>query len=340
MCGATPCVRCRGPRRREYRRAKRLADRLTLGPDATSAVALLNRPQASSLRAEIDLCRAAYRNLRTHPADEDAEFAFDDAVRAVGAHVIDIADPLIDQRIHDTGCQRQVPDPAELADASARLRRLGNEWGKVHARVRRDHKLAATEAVPDHLLLDEKLPAPQRQWRKMLRDDYIRSRAQFLQLQAHAAGRDEGWGQRTRIRTDTYLEVIGELRPLGPRSGACGEVLDHFPTAWLNELTSTSHTNSVRAMTPIAPHHMLTHRAEEAVPALAQLSDVYARRLAGDFRITVHGLVGTGADGRSEALAVGAEAVFTGRFGGLVGDGYRTPDDAHRALVLGAWAAL
>lgn len=40
----------------------------------------------------------------------------------------------------------------------------------------------------------------------------------------------------------------------------------------------------------------------------------------------------------TEVVSVGAEAVFFGRFGGLVGDGYRTDDREHRDLILGLWA--
>jgi hypothetical protein len=285
--------------------------------------------------------RRAYGDYQQHRADRLAGWAFEKAVRVAGYHVIDVADPLIDERITARGCHRPHVDPKLLADADNRLRVAGNDWAQVHATVRANRRLTEVDDITDDMLFDPATPAPELRWRRATHTAYVEARTAFLALSDRAIGRDDGWMQRRQIRACTYLDVVAQCRPLGLRgSPDLGETVDHLPTAWLDRMfgRTSARQDVAPRVRSTAPHHTLVHRAEDVNPALQDVATLHARRRAAGNTVGLH--LGTGVDGRCEALAVGAEAVFAGRFGGLVGDGYRTRDDDHRSLVLGAWVAL
>lgn len=328
MCGSTPCAACRGPRRREQRRARYTATRLAATAPGTTAV--LTRPRNADIGAAISACRAAYATYKANPA---LEAKFESAVRVVGTHVIAVCDPLIAARIDAADCQPHPVDDGALAAARRDLEKRHRQWAAVHAKVRRTHKLGPKDAIPHDLLFDASLPGRERRWRDSVHSEYAAAQTHFLKLSQIAAGLDDEATHRQAIRKTTYLEVIGQVRPLGFRNTTTNTIFDVYPTSWLDELTTQTATTS---STSVPHHHALVHRAEEVIPAVAAAAHAYARR---DQHI-VHAATGIGIDGRQEALAVGAEAVFEGRLGGLVGDGYRTRDDHHRAFVLGVWTAL
>ena len=332
MCGSTPCAACRGPRRREQRRAHYTATRLAATAPGTTAV--LTRPRNADIGGAISTCRAAYASYNANPTHE-AEF--EAAVRAVGTHVIAVCDPLIAARIAAANCQPHPVDNGALTAARRDLEKRQRQWAAVHAKVRRTHKLATAEAIPHTLLFDAALPGRERRWRDSVYSEYAAAQTHFLKLSQIASGRDDAAMQRQTIRRTTYLEVIGQVRPLGFRNTTTDTIFDAYPTSWLDELTTQVPPTS---STPVPQHHALVHRAEEVIPAVAAAAHAYAHQISCRDSHIVHAATGIGIDGRQEALAVGAEAVFEGRLGGLVGDGYRTRDDHHRAFVLGVWTAL
>lgn len=331
MCGNTPCKACRGPRRRERRRASYTATQLAAPPGTT---AVLTRPRNADISGAITSCRAAYRNYQAQPTRESE---FEAAVRAVGAHVIAVCDPLIAERITAEGCQPHPVDAAQLAAARRDLEKRHRQWSAVHAKVRQHHRLEKAATIPDELLFDATLPGPERRWRSSIHAEYAAARTHFLKLSQVASGLDDAAERRRAIRRTTYLEVIGQIRPLGFRQTTSNSIFDAYPTSWLDEL-ATHPSQSAPTGTP--QHHTLVHRVEQAVPAVAAAAHAYHRRAARLDSDIAHAATAIGIDGHREVLAVGAEAVFAGRLGGLVGDGYRTRDDHHRALVLGVWSAL
>lgn len=344
MCGSEPCVACHGPRRRERDRARYLVGQLVASLTDTTTLGLGHDflDEVDTVDSAITRCRRAYVDYQDHLNDRTAGQRFEAAVRVAGHHIIRIADPLIADRIASQNCARPQVNSAQLSEANARLRTASNDWAQLHATVRRRLRLTDDDGVTEEMLFDPRLSPPELRWRRAVHATYIEARADFLSLSDRAAGRDPGWTERTHIRSRTYLEVIGQLRPLGVREAPhTGDPIDDFPTAWLDELAARvpapeSVTSPVRSADA---HHTLVHRVEDAVPAVRRIATLYARRHAAN-GVAIHSMVGTGVDGRHEAVAVGAEALFGGRFGGLVGDGYRTRDDEHRALVLGTWAAL
>lgn len=338
MCGSEPCVACRGPRRRDRRRASYLAAKLDTQPQA--AIAVLDRPTTNSMATAIDDCRQHYARL-AESSTAAAREGFLTAVRQVGQLIMTTTDPLIAQRIEDTGCARPTIAAADLDSARDALRRVQNEWVAVHTSVRRQHSVPTQDTVSDDLLFGDDVSAPVRRYRRAVHREFVERRAEFLTLSSLANGCDNGWHTRAQIRRDTYLEVLGAIRPIGVRHPvAADDAATRFPTAWIDAAMTASPATPTPNSGGLDAHHVLAHRVEDAVPAVAAVSTIYGCYRAGGHYLAVQALTGTGIDGRGETIAVGAEALFTGRFGGLIGDGYRTRDDDHRAIVLGTWAAM
>ncbi|KJR10514.1 hypothetical protein [Gordonia sihwensis] len=101
---------------------------------------------------------------------------------------------------------------------------------------------------------------------------------------------------------------------------ACGRD-DH----WAQRAAIRTYSYATTIGTDTLGQHCLTSRARD------ELDELYRTH-----RATLPG-PNVCASVHQAPLAVGENALLTGELGGLVGDGWRTPDPHHRAFILGTW---
>lgn len=285
---------------------------------------------------------------------------YEAAVRRVGEVIGAEADRRAEQRLAEAG-----PEPVLVTRADVFAKR--NEVLQLIADARTDPSLADAARNAERAYND-------------LVDRYANDHHPFRITQTGRIRADTYREVLNEVRPlgGATPQIAG--RPAKESVAQLHKVADDMPAEWIDDINSRvkpltlSRRKGVRASYNSATHrittsgwdaeayHEFAHRIEEQVPAISVATDSFLRRRTtqpdgtreperhyGSARSGekirpdgfVEGYVGKSYLGPyTEVFSVGTEALFTGRFGGFIGDGnVQRSDPEHRNLILGLFAS-
>lgn len=246
-----------------------------------------------------------HRSFTAAP-DEATGAALLSALVGFGASLAESADHRADALIGTHHLRRPTTPQTAVNAARAAFVQHQSRWIQIERTVRAAVGRPLPSPLRDEDLFGPHIPRAHQRWNRAARTELEASRTDLIATVAAAAGEDPGWAGRQRIRADCYRELTGATA-----LGMIGSTQLPIPDRWracVDELSSRPGLADAVAL-------FTAHRTHT--------------RLAVPVRFTADNLV-----------EIGGQALFSGRYGGLIGDGYRSSDLEARAFLLALWALL